>query len=264
MTALRVVLQLHGYRRVFAHTADIFFVRGIARPGTREIASLSCEPWPAADASGAASEQQAQQAQQVRQQLVVSLFEVPFTPASVAAFIAREHEFRFLAVQPYELVSGQPTPQLAVRAWCAAAHASCLHVLRLSAVHTPCDISSLCDVSSRMWRRTRERPRAAVQVLCAANSDAHYRATRCPPDEWARRWGVHGVERVWRDDVLPCRVYLRHCVLAAQGFCDEAYASFLDATWLADRKTTVRQWLQQHPEIMQEEPPLELVDRYSG
>lgn len=28
------------------------------------------------------------------------LFEVPATPASVAAFTEREHEFRFVAVQP--------------------------------------------------------------------------------------------------------------------------------------------------------------------
>jgi hypothetical protein len=35
---------LVGWRRVFAHTADVFWRRSIARPGTGEIASLSCEP----------------------------------------------------------------------------------------------------------------------------------------------------------------------------------------------------------------------------
>jgi hypothetical protein len=34
-------------------------------------------------------------------------------------------------------------------------------------------------------------------------------------------------------------VYLRHCVLAAKSCCPEAYESFLDATFLADRQTTV-------------------------
>jgi hypothetical protein len=61
-----------------------------------------------------------------------------------------------------------------------------------------------------------------------------------------------------------CRVYLRHCVLAAKGFCAEAYESFLDATYLSDRVTTVRQHLQNNPEILQELPPPELVGRYSG
>jgi hypothetical protein len=101
-------------------------------------------------------------------------------------------------------------------------------------------------------------------VLCGANDDARYKATRCPPDEWARRWSKHGVERVWRDDVLPCRVYLRHCVLAAQGLGPEAHASFLDGTYLADRVTSVRAYLAQRPEILQELPPPELAGRYSG
>eukprot|EP00878_Enallax_costatus_P024037 GHUV01025625.1.p1 GENE.GHUV01025625.1~~GHUV01025625.1.p1 ORF type:complete len:231 (+),score=35.65 GHUV01025625.1:763-1455(+) len=86
---------LRGYRRVFTHTADIFFVRGIARPDTGEISSLSCEPCPGGE-------------------LVVSLFEVPYTPESVAAFIAREHEFRFLAVQPSDLAGKVPAERLAV------------------------------------------------------------------------------------------------------------------------------------------------------
>lgn len=44
-----------------------------------------------------------------------------------------------------------------------------------------------------------------------------------------------------RDDILPCRVYLRHCVLAAKACGEVAYASFLDQTYLADRKTTIRE-----------------------
>ena len=35
--------KVRGYRRIFAHTASVFFQRGIARPETREISSLSCE-----------------------------------------------------------------------------------------------------------------------------------------------------------------------------------------------------------------------------
>ncbi|KAI8472730.1 MAG: hypothetical protein J3K34DRAFT_412916 [Monoraphidium minutum] len=186
--------RLRGWRRVFAHTADVFFARGIARPETGEISSLSCEPAAGAD-------------------IVVALFEVPFSPDAVRAFIAREHEFRFVAVQP-ESLDGGKQEQLA--------------------------------------------------VLCARNTDSEYRARRCPPDEWARRWGVRGVDRVWRDDVLPCRVYLRHCVLAAASLGAEAHASFLDATTLADRRTTVRQYLAAHPGIMEELPPPELAARYSG
>ena len=67
-----------------------------------------------------------------------------------------------------------------------------------------------------------------------------------------------------RDDVLPCRVYLRHCVLAAQKLGEAALDSFLDHTYLADRTTTVRQHLNTDPTIMAEKPPDSLSSRYSG
>jgi hypothetical protein len=37
-------VRLKGWRRVFAHTAPVFFQRGIASAETREISSLSMEP----------------------------------------------------------------------------------------------------------------------------------------------------------------------------------------------------------------------------
>jgi hypothetical protein len=38
------IAKLQGFRRVFAHSAPIFFERGIANPETKEISSLSVEP----------------------------------------------------------------------------------------------------------------------------------------------------------------------------------------------------------------------------
>lgn len=69
-----------------------------------------------------------------------------------------------------------------------------------------------------------------------------------------------------RPDVLPCRVYLRHCVLAAQRLGPEAHASFLDGTVLSDRATTVRQHLESSlgQGILEEQPPPSLIGRYSG
>ncbi len=45
---------------------------------------------------------------------MVSLFEIPHTSESVRAFIEREHEFRFCAVEPLTL-EGRPTGLKAVR-----------------------------------------------------------------------------------------------------------------------------------------------------
>ncbi|PSC69323.1 hypothetical protein C2E20_7169 [Micractinium conductrix] len=186
--------RLRGWRRVFAHQCDIFFARGIAHPETREVSSLSVEEHPESE-------------------IVVSLFEVEATPESVAAFIEREHEFRFVTVEPL-----QP------------------------------------DGSAAIGRRA---------VVCARWNDEAYRQRRCPPHEWQRRYGTHGFTHIWTDDVLPCRVYLRHCVLAAQRLGFAAYASFLDGTWLSDRRTTVRQYLAANPDIMDELPPASLIGSQS-
>jgi len=43
-----------------------------------------------------------------------------------------------------------------------------------------------------------------------------------------------------------------------------AYQSFLKDTVLADRQTTVGEWLEQNPEILDELPPLSVMGRYSG
>lgn len=60
----------------------------------KEMSSLSCEPY-------------------AGHEVVVSLFEVPYNPEAVAAFINREHEFRLVAVRPTTL-EGTPLDRLAV------------------------------------------------------------------------------------------------------------------------------------------------------
>lgn len=103
----------------------------------REIGSLSCEPLAANSSTSSQGVDQQQQGQASSSSsgsnsidssvhsgsssngssdgsLVVSLFEVPYTPDNVAAFIAREHEFRFLAVQPYDLAGKTAAERLAV------------------------------------------------------------------------------------------------------------------------------------------------------
>jgi len=45
------------------------------------------------------------------------------------------------------------------------------------------------------------------------------------------------------------------------GLC---YDSFLDDTYLVDRKTTIREYLKRFPEVMATEPPESLRERYGG
>ncbi|KAL2244297.1 UNVERIFIED_CONTAM: hypothetical protein Sindi_0547700 [Sesamum indicum] len=188
------VAKLNGFRRVFAHVAPIFFERGIAKPETKEISSLSVEPCE-------------------NETLVVTTFEIQ--RSEIPSFIEREHEFRFLAVSRIFM--------------------SYFYTFNL--------------------------------VLCARYSDEEYFLNRCKGSKeiFFQRYGRYGVDKIWVDDILPCRVYLRHCVLAAKNLSETAYDNFLDHTFLGDRKTTIREYLATTGSgIMEEEPPEELKYRYGG
>ena len=82
--------------------------------------------------------------------------------------------------------------------------------------------------------------------------------------EYFERYGLYGIDSIWRDDLLPCPIYLRHCVLSAMALSDEAHDSFLDHTYLGDRKTTIREYLAARTDIMELVPPPELAERYNG
>ncbi|KAD4178516.1 hypothetical protein E3N88_27107 [Mikania micrantha] len=180
------VAKLNGFRRVFAHVAPIFFERGIAKPETKEISSLSVEPYEG-------------------ESLIVTVFEI--NKSEIPSYIEREHEFRFLAVQPETLEGSKYL---------------------------------------------------IPAVLCARYSDEEYFQNRCKGSQeiYHKRYGQFGIGKIWRDDVLPCRVYCRHCVLAAKNLGKAAHDNFLDHTYLADRKTTLRKYLATTGYgIMEEEPP---------
>ncbi|RHN73149.1 hypothetical protein MtrunA17_Chr2g0295391 [Medicago truncatula] len=187
--------KLNHFRRVFAHVAPVFFERGIAKPETMEISSLSVE-------------------QCEGETLVVTVFEI--RKSEIPDFIKREVEFRFLAVLP-ETLDGKSFDFPA--------------------------------------------------VLCARYSDEEFFNIRCKGNKEMlfQQYGRWNIDKIWRDDIFPCRVYLRHCVLAAKNLGDTAYNNFLDHTYLADRKTTIREYLETAGSgIMEEEPPESLKFRYGG
>ncbi|GMP76456.1 hypothetical protein CsSME_00033121 [Camellia sinensis var. sinensis] len=106
-----------------------------------------------------------------------------------------------------------------------------------------------------------------TKVLCARFSDEEYLQIRCKGSQeiYFQRYGQYNIHKIWRDDILPCRLYLRHCILAAKNLGDEAYNNFLDHTFLGDRKTTIREYLVTTGSGIMEEEPLESIKAiYSG
>ncbi|RUS24300.1 hypothetical protein BC938DRAFT_473809 [Jimgerdemannia flammicorona] len=185
--------RVSRYRRIFAHTAHLFFQRGIAKIDTMEISSLSAEP-----------------CDDPQEGFIVSLFEID--ESLLPAFYEREPEFQHVWIEPEDLEG----KLLGIRA-----------------------------------------------LMCVKYTDEGFKA-KIGQAEFDRITRECGIDRIWRDDVFPCRVYLRHCVLASQSFGEDAYASFLDHTYLADRRTTIREYLKQNSDILDELPPESLRERYSG
>ncbi|KAL2341732.1 hypothetical protein Fmac_009672 [Flemingia macrophylla] len=104
-------------------------------------------------------------------------------------------------------------------------------------------------------------------VLCARYSDEEFFNIRCKGNKeiYFQQYGRWNIDKIWRDDVLPCRVYLRHCVLAAKNLGETAYNNFLEHTYLSDRKTTIREYLATTGAgIMEEQPPESVRHRYEG
>lgn len=213
-------MRLSGYRRVFAHTAPVFFHRGIARG--REISSLSMEPLSDADDPALAHGNLG---------LVATYFEIPGD--EFPALAAREAEFNLVAAHPAHPETGERLPH-----------------------------AVLCAASS---------DEEYVERYCVAAEDRTDDDCGCVACDLRR----HGEPRVWyplarsaEDDaapeIYPCRTYARHCVLAARSLGADAEASFLDHTFLADRRTTLRTYLESDPDLMEEKPPPELAERYSG
>ncbi|WCJ23425.1 hypothetical protein M5689_005451 [Euphorbia peplus] len=111
------------------------------------------------------------------------------------------------------------------------------------------------------------KPYDSPAVLCARYSDEEFFQIRCKgsKDVYFQHYGRYNINKIWRDDILPCRAYLRHCVLAAKNLGNTAYDNFLDHTFLGDRKTTIREYLATTGAgIMEEEPPESLKTRYGG
>lgn len=104
-------------------------------------------------------------------------------------------------------------------------------------------------------------------IICTQSTDEAY-LHRWGKERFDDHFTKYGIKTIWnwpKDSGLkPCAVYLRHCYLAAKSMGEDCFNSFLDETFLVDRTTTIRTYLQQHPEVLQTLPPPPLVERYSG
>lgn len=87
--------------------------------------------------------------------------------------------------------------------------------------------------------------RTGRALLCTEYSDEEYIAEKCggSQDEYRRRVGRLYTGRLWRNDILPARFYLSLCLCAARSLGEEFVDNFLEASFLGDGETSVRDYL---------------------
>ncbi|KAG6578123.1 uncharacterized protein IUM83_10407 [Phytophthora cinnamomi] len=104
-------------------------------------------------------------------------------------------------------------------------------------------------------------------LMCTRWSDEEYIAKR-GQETFDTKYKAYGLDSIWGWDaqsgILPCRVYLRHCLLAVKKLGQDVYDDFVSTTYLGDRSTTIKEYIEANPSIMLEQPPPHLVGRYSG
>ena len=108
--------------------------------------------------------------------------------------------------------------------------------------------------------------KSSTGLLCTRSTDEEY-IRKLGKDRFNEDCKAVGVQSIWDapGEIYPCRLYLRHCLLAAKNLSQEAYENFLDTTYLYDRKTKLRKYVEEKYElIMDEKPKKELGDRYDG
>jgi hypothetical protein len=206
-----------GACRVFGHAAPIFFERGIANAGPPyEFSSLCAEPWIPAQERGSLNLGSEGDFALSLEQAKAAIREGRYI-AATAFLIPPEAMVEFERREPeFAYVKVQP------------------YAL---AGDGPCGIPA---------------------IMCGRGSDNLLRSRLEGSDSasWHSMVTQYGIDTLWHhppDKILPCRSYLRLCVLAADllGVKD----NFLDTTLLADRQTTVREHLLRHPSLLETVPP---------
>jgi hypothetical protein len=108
---------------------------------------------------------------------------------------------------------------------------------------------------------------ASHALMCIRSTDNIF-IEKWGQDRFDKSFRHYGLETIWgwsKDSgIRPCPVYLRHCYLAAKSMGDICLNSFLDESYLVDRTTTIREYLELYPEVLLVQPPPELAIRYNG
>jgi hypothetical protein len=248
LTNFRLGRVSNKYRRVFSHPASIFFQRGLANIETKEFSSLSAEEIDFEFESE--SEGEGFASLSYRGGFVCSVFEVP----REEIFLNDEEEKDSDGNIIKRGRAPKPTGEFLER-------------------EEEFDIVQVEFVELNSTTIETVTNRQTTGVLCTRFTDEGY-IKRWGMERFNQHYTKYGIDTIWgykkHSEIRPCRVYLRHCYLAAKSMGPICLNSFLDETFLCDRTTTIRQYLEKNQNenykliIQNTIPPPGFEERYSG
>lgn len=87
--------------------------------------------------------------------------------------------------------------------------------------------------------------------MCTEYNDRDYKINKCvSPSSYHNRVGQYYSGELWRDDILPNKVYLSHCLKAVRTQGQKVLDNFLDTSFLADGETTIRSYLEKNESVL--------------
>ena len=90
--------------------------------------------------------------------------------------------------------------------------------------------------------------------MCTEYCDTDYFLNKCVvKKEYDRRVGRFYSGKIWRDDILPFPVYLRHRVNASTNCDYETLDNFLNTSYLADGVTSIKRFLSDNERFINHE-----------
>ncbi|MCG8364287.1 MAG: hypothetical protein MJA27_13265 [Pseudanabaenales cyanobacterium] len=89
--------------------------------------------------------------------------------------------------------------------------------------------------------------------MCTEYTDEDYLLNKCIlEEEYHSRVKQYYQGKIWRNDIFPHTLYLRHCLKAAKQHSGDVYNNFISTSYLSDGSTPISEYLVENPWILDE------------
>jgi len=95
-----------------------------------------------------------------------------------------------------------------------------------------------------MTRNSPKTGEALSAIICYEGADHLIDTSLVGVPDISALYAQYGVSAFWHTQHLPAEVYLKHCLAAARELGEDWVNNFLDTTYIHDRETSLRSYLE--------------------